>query len=183
MVSCTLTRQSWRSRASQWRIAREAPASARQASAPMATTRPSSMTVVMGGAPISGLSPARKAAKWRRHARPSGRPPDGRAPSPPLPADTILQSLRQGRRRWPALHLWRSGSLRSEENDCLHRVVLRSGMLLRPRPSSTAVDEGEAGADLEVSSVVFLYSPRGLNANVGNGGSRQQEIGPGPLRP
>ncbi len=28
------------------------------------------------------------------------------------------------------------------------------------------------------SAVVFLYSPRGLSADVGNGGSRQHEIGP-----
>ena len=34
---------------------------------------------------------------------------------------------------------------------------------------STAVNEGEAGADLEASAVVFLYSPRGLSADVGNG--------------
>src|SRR5690242_3884971 len=48
------------------------------------------------------------------------------------------------------------------------RSFFGSGMLLRPRPPSTAVDEGERPT-WRASSVVFLYSPRGLSADLGNG--------------
>src|ERR1700736_2024601 len=41
-------------------------------------------------------------------------------------------------------------------------------MLLRPRPSSTAVDEGEAGADLEGFRRGFSTCTAGLSADVGN---------------
>src|ERR1700682_1653409 len=44
-----------------------------------------------------------------------------------------------------------------------------SGMLLRPRPPSTAVDEGEAGADLEGFRRGFSTCTAGLSADVGNG--------------
>src|SRR3984893_10970301 len=42
-------------------------------------------------------------------------------------------------------------------------------MLLRPRPPSTAVDEGEAGADLEGFRRGFSTCTAGLSADVGNG--------------
>jgi len=42
-------------------------------------------------------------------------------------------------------------------------------MLLRPRPPSTAVDEGETGADLEGFRRGFSTCTAGLSADVGNG--------------
>src|SRR5271170_7076202 len=110
-----------RSRASQWRIASDAPASAWQALLPIATTPPLSRTVVMGGAPMWDSSRARKAAIGDDHGRPSGRPPSRRGPCRISPGDIALGSPRQSRRQLPALGC--SGSLRGEENDGLHRIV------------------------------------------------------------
>ena len=92
-----------RSRASQWRIASDAPASAWQALLPIATTPPLSRTVVMGGAPMWDSSRARKAAIGDDHGRPSGRPPSRRGPCRISPGDIALGSPRQSRRQLPAL--------------------------------------------------------------------------------
>jgi hypothetical protein len=113
---------SWCSRASQWRIASDAPASGWQALLPIATTPPLSRTVVMGGAPMWGSSWARKAAIGDDHARPSGRPPSRRGPCRISPGDIALGSPRQSRWQLPPA-LGGSGSLRGEENDGLHRIV------------------------------------------------------------
>jgi hypothetical protein len=130
-----------RSRASQWRIASDAPASAWQALLPIATTPPLSRTVVMGGAPMWGSSRAQKAAIGDDHGRPSGRPPSRRGPCRISPGDIALGSPRQSRRQLPALGC--SGSHRGEENDGLQSDrPFGSGMLPRPRPPTRFCVQG-----------------------------------------
>jgi hypothetical protein len=51
-------------------------------------------------------------------------------------------------------------------------------MLLRPQPHQLLLTRTKLVPTWRASSVVFLYSPLGLSADVGDGGCRQLEIGP-----